>query len=109
MFFLYVDTELKTDCTFECSDIKKKKQHASVCVGEHLIFSASLMSRNGKLWPLGRIFKSVSLLNFKIRHRLLYSLSQGHKLFNKFHSFYELMERACLTEVGRRSFITKRR
>lgn len=82
MFFLYVDIELKTDCTFECSDIKKKKQHASVCVGEHLIFSASLMSRNGKLWPLGRIFKSVSLLNFKIRHRLLYSLSQGHKLFN---------------------------
>ena len=24
MFFLYVDIELKTDCTFECSDIKKK-------------------------------------------------------------------------------------
>lgn len=23
MFFLYVDIELKTDCTFECSDIKK--------------------------------------------------------------------------------------
>lgn len=24
MFFLYLDIELKTDCTFECSDIKKK-------------------------------------------------------------------------------------